>query len=171
MPKPIFLPKDNSIGLNISFLDIVHPSDDVSRGLPRYQPSHGVFTFLTHWLHQPISIRITFGRANKSIHHDIFGDSLVPVDSFVVEHEEVAIRPPAELGRRVYYLFFLIDGDLAHKVKLFVELYQWLVVCDEIEVLLGWRDRGCGDSVFVLGFYVHFPSLINSEYASFPADY
>jgi hypothetical protein len=106
-----------------------------------------------------------------SIHHDILGHCLVAVDSQIVENEEVAIWSPTKLRQRVDDLLLLVDGYFVYQVELFVELDQRFVVGGKIEVLLRGREGGRSDAVFVLGFNVHFTSLLNSEYAALPVHY
>lgn len=106
-----------------------------------------------------------------SIHHDIFGHRFISVDCSIVENEEIAIWSPTKLCQRVNHLLLLIHWYFAYQIELLVQLDQGFVICGNIEILLRWRERSCGNAVFVLGFYVDFTSLLNSEYAALTIHY
>jgi hypothetical protein len=88
------------------------------------------------------------------------------VDGLVVDAKMGGVCSPAEAGECGEHFFTFVEGYFAEEVKLFVELYQSLVVSHDVEVVLGGRKRCSCDAVFVLGLHIDFSLPVYGENAA-----
>lgn len=159
MPQTVLFPENNSL----LAINLVSSCNNTPWRLPSYWRSHILSALFCHRLHQTFWIWITFRWTHKWIHHPVSCHTFSPCNSLHVQCKEIPIRSPRKPWIIGKSLFILIQGNFVHKIELTVQLYQSAVFRDDIQVLLGRTERGCCNTVLVLGFYINIRIWINSK--------
>lgn len=74
-----------------------------------------------------------------------------------------SISSPTKFRQSKQNFLALIERDLIYKIELFIELNDRFVIGDNIEILLGWRDSSCKNTIFILCLDIDIPISIHSE--------
>jgi len=166
MPQSILLPKDNSIIFHLIFYLKINTSYNAPWWLPCHKWKELLLTFFTYWLNQSILFWITLCRTNKSSHHLVFCYCFITIYSLIIDDKMCPISSPAESRQSKQYFLTLIKRDLIHKIKLFIKLNDRLVIGNNIQILLSWRNSSSKNTIFILCLNIYIPICIHSENAS-----
>lgn len=163
MSKAILLPKDNSITFHLILYLKINTCNNTSWRLPSHKRKELFLTFLTYRLNQSILLWITLCRTNKSSHHFIFSHCFISIHSLIIDNKMCSISSPTKFRQSKQNFLVLVERDLIDKIKLFIELDDRFVIGDNIEILLGWRDSSCKNTIFILCLDIYIPISIHSE--------